>query len=643
MKLQTRVIITFLCIAVLVMILVGIILPVTLNQQSLDTVTENSKEQLNLLDYSLISFINSAKSHILELSMQTAVKNRNDQYFTNYLNVTEETFKPGNTEEEKAIIEILYNYETTHPYVNSVYMGRENGAFVRSHPRANNTAYDPRTRPWYTLAKENPDSVVITEAYRSITTPDVNIGVVKALLDEDGSFYGVVGADITLEGMTSFITGFDPGRSGEIIITDNKGTILAEEDSLNLFTDVGNILNSKKAEFLSTENGVLPLEDDYLIYYTSNDLGWKIGLIVPSEEVDEETNEAIFTVLTYLIIALVILSVLSLIVLNREIIRPLSSLTEISRRIADTGDLEQDIPVAGTDEIGILATAFKDMVERIKAEEKKLNQAIELEKEAKSELKKSQAELETKVIERTSQLAKANEHLKELDRLKSMFIASMSHELRTPLNSIIGFTVILLKGWSGEINDEQRKQLQIVENSSRHLLSLINDVIDISKIEAGKMELSLASFDLIPVLKETISSFEEKAKEQNLVLTKDIPERLDVYGDERRTRQVLINMIGNAVKFTDEGSVHIKAESEGDNLLVSVSDTGIGIPEDKINDLFKPFIRIPTEGRLTEGTGLGLYLSQKIVTALGGRITVKSTLGKGSEFILTLPVRSEKQ
>ncbi|MDD3407896.1 MAG: ATP-binding protein, partial [Methanomicrobium sp.] len=627
----------------LVIALVGILLPVTLNQHSLDTITENSNARLKLVDYSLSVFIESTKNDVLEISLHPDIENKNDKYFTNYLNSTEETFKSNISEEEQAIIDILYNYYTTHPYVNSAYMGRENGAFVRSHPRANNTSYDPRTRPWYILAKENPEVVIVTKPYRSVTTPDVNIGVVKALLDENNIFYGVVGADITLKDMTKYITGFDPGKGREIIITDSRGTILAKNNSINLFADVSSILDTKKSEFLSNNNGTLFLNDKYLVYYTSPDLGWKIGLIIPSSEIEKETNEAIFTILSYLIIAIIILTALSLIVLNREIIRPISDLTEISKNIAETGDINQNVPVKGTDEIATLADAFKEMIEKIKSEKNKLDISIKYEKEAKSELKKAHDNLEIKVMERTSELAEANEHLKELDRLKSMFIASMSHELRTPLNSIIGFTVILLRGWSGEINEEQKKQLRIIENSSKHLLSLINDVIDISKIEAGKIELSISSFDLIPILKEIILSFRETAQEQNITLKEDFPKSLTVCGDERRTKQVIINLISNAIKFTDEGSVFIKAGRDGDNFFISVKDTGIGMPEDKIDSLFRPFARITTEGRLTEGTGLVLYLSQKIANSLGGRIDVKSTLGHGSEFTMIMPLRSYKK
>ncbi|WAI00434.1 ATP-binding response regulator [Methanogenium organophilum] len=641
MKLQTRVLVVYLCIAVMVIALVGIFLPVTLNQQSLDTVTGNTNQQLALVDYSLSGFISSMKGHVLEISLYPVVRNPDDESFTNFLNADEDTFAYAVTEEEQEIITIFNSFRTTNQYVNSVYMGRENGAFVRSHERAQPTAYDPRERPWYILAAQHPDSVIVTEPYSSLTTQDVNIGVVKALLDENGTVYGVVGADITLTNMTDYVTGFDPGWGGEIIIVDTTGVILSGQDPSYLFMDIGEVLHEKRSEFMDTDSGTILLNGNYLIYYTSPELGWKLGMFIPASEIQKETNEAIFTVLTYLFAALILLSAFSLYYLRREIIRPLSDLTDVSRTIAETGDLDQEIPLTGTDEIGVLARSLKDMVERLHSDEVKLNEALKCEREAQSALKVAHDELEEKVSERTRELAEVNEHLKELDRLKSMFIATMSHELRTPLNSIIGFSGILLKGWSGDINEEQIKQLTIIDSSARHLLGLINDVIDISKIEAGTIELSLSSYDLVPVISDVLLSFRESANEQKIALYTDIPETLEIFGDERRTKQILINLIGNAFKFTDGGSVTVTAGTDGDTVHISVTDTGIGIPEGSVQRLFKPFIRVRTEGRMTEGTGLGLYLSRKLARALGGEITVASSPGEGSEFTVILPLESE--
>ena len=256
-----------------------------------------------------------------------------------------------------------------------------------------------------------------------------------------------------------------------------------------------------------------------------------------------------------------------------------------------------------------------------------------------STLSEKRDQLEDKVAQRNKELQKANLKLQELDQLKSMFIASMSHELRTPLNSIIGFTGIILQGMSGEINQEQRKQLSLVKNSANHLLDLINDVIDISKIEADKVELYIQEFDLASLLQEVKNSFTVTAEEKGLQLFLQTPPVLLIESDERRTKQVLVNFISNALKFTDKGEIKITIVKKDKIAVISVRDSGIGMKKEDMGKLFQAFSRIIVPGRLTEGTGLGLYLSKKIADLLAGNITAESEYGKGSTFTLTLPLK----
>jgi signal transduction histidine kinase len=219
-----------------------------------------------------------------------------------------------------------------------------------------------------------------------------------------------------------------------------------------------------------------------------------------------------------------------------------------------------------------------------------------------------------------------------------MFIASMSHELRTPLNSIIGFTGIILQGMSGEINSEQEKQLTLVKNSANHLLALINDIIDISKIEADKVEITIEEFDLSMLAQEIKDSFAVVAGKKGLELLLQTP-TLIIKSDRRRTEQILVNFISNAVKFTDKGEIEIKIVKKDKMVEMSVKDKGIGIKKEDMDKLFKTFSRIPVKDRIIEGTGLGLYLSKKIADLLGGEIKAESEFGKGSVFTLTLPLK----
>jgi PAS domain S-box-containing protein len=248
--------------------------------------------------------------------------------------------------------------------------------------------------------------------------------------------------------------------------------------------------------------------------------------------------------------------------------------------------------------------------------------------------------MEEELAENSRKLEQANIRLQEVDRLKSIFLASMSHELRTPLNSIIGFTGIILQGMSGEINQEQRKQLTMVRNSANHLLSLINDVLDVSRIEAGRVELSPEEMRLDDVVKEVAEAFSPAVSEKDLEFLTEVPEDILLLSDRRRVKQVLMNLVSNAIKFTDRGSVKIAARVARDgNVDIRVIDTGIGVKKEDTDKLFQPFQQIDTSlTRSREGTGLGLHIAKRLAALLGGDISAKSEYGRGSEFIFTIPL-----
>lgn len=240
-----------------------------------------------------------------------------------------------------------------------------------------------------------------------------------------------------------------------------------------------------------------------------------------------------------------------------------------------------------------------------------------------------------------ARIREANERLQELDRMKSVFFASMSHELRTPLNVIIGFTGILLMGLTGELNDEQKKQLRMVKNSSEHLLAMINDILDISKIESGRVELNLDRFDFKALLDEVIEAFAIEADRKGVALRVAACPSVMLVSDRVRVKQILFNLVSNAIKYTPQGEVVVSATlPEADRLAFAVADTGIGIDEKNLGRLFQPFQQVELDlTKHIEGTGLGLYLCKKIVTLLGGDITVESRPGHGSTFSVHLPLR----
>ncbi len=255
------------------------------------------------------------------------------------------------------------------------------------------------------------------------------------------------------------------------------------------------------------------------------------------------------------------------------------------------------------------------------------------------ELRQINQEMEKRIVERTAELNEAMEKAKEADRLKSAFLATMSHELRTPLNSIIGFTGIILQGLAGPLNEEQHKQMSMVQTSARHLLTLINDVLDISKIEAGQLALSITSFELKPSIEKMVKLISPMAEKKGLELKLDISDDVQtVTTDQRRLEQVILNLLNNAVKFTEKGGVSISCRTRDDHYILSVADTGIGMGPEEMEHIFKPFHQIDTGlTRKYEGTGLGLSISKKLLKMMGGEIHVESQRGKGSIFTIRFP------
>ncbi|MBI3427240.1 MAG: PAS domain S-box protein [Acidobacteria bacterium] len=266
-------------------------------------------------------------------------------------------------------------------------------------------------------------------------------------------------------------------------------------------------------------------------------------------------------------------------------------------------------------------------------------------KQAEEAVRAARDTLEAKVVERTLELEEAYLQLKEVDRLKSEFLATMSHELRTPLNSIIGFTDILLQRLPGPLNEEQHKQLSMVYASGKHLLGLISDLLDLSRIESGKVEIARNPVNIEEVVAEVCNTVTPLARQKKLHLMTEFPAPLPVIAsDHKRIFQVLLNLVSNAVKFTEQGEVKISGVRADGHLKLTVSDTGIGIKPENFALLFEAFRQIDgSSQRRYEGAGLGLHLSKRLVNLLGGEIFAESEYGRGSHFSFTLPLHAEKE
>ena len=337
-----------------------------------------------------------------------------------------------------------------------------------------------------------------------------------------------------------------------------------------------------------------------------------------------------------LIVSFLILSTLAIYIFSRRITRPIKRLTDQATQIAE-GHLDQEIPVESRDEIGQLALRFNDMARSLKGNinEKELILV---------QLQELNRTLEDRIRRRTVEIEAINAELREATGHKSQFLANMSHEFRTPLNAVIGFSEVLLDP-SLKVTEQERTQfLTDTLNSGRHLLNLVNEVLDLSKVEAGRMELQIEPATLHDTLEAVRSTMRPLAAEKAIDLRIETDGRISSFPmDAARVKQILLNLVGNAIKFTPRaGKVWVRTDTENGAVRVEVGDTGPGIPAEDHERIFLEFQQAERGGSTDKpgGTGLGLALAKKFVEMHGGKLWVESEVGKGSRFCFTLPTAS---
>jgi signal transduction histidine kinase len=467
-------------------------------------------------------------------------------------------------------------------------------------------AFDERTaRPHMTVAVAEHDPGA------GVLVADIDLGTVLDAIDQ---------ARIVDAGYAYAIN-----SSGQLIAHPDKNLVLRHTDFSDLPQVQAALTSAATVRADVMTSGRDPSGTEVLSAFQRVDPpGWWVFVEEPFSVAFAPIEAAIWRTALLLVVFLLV-AVVTSVMLARNLVRPIESIQGAAARIG-SGALDQRIAVSSQDELGALAEEFNTMASR---------------------LQESYAGLELQVEERTRELtnalARLDEKSRELEAAshhKSEFLANMSHELRTPLNAISGFSQVLRKRMHGDINDKQAEYLDEILASSRDLLTLIDDVLDLSKVEAGQIELEVAPFSLRVALERGLVVVGERAAKDDVRVSLNADPGIDtVTGDERRVRQVILNLLWNAVKFTPAGgAVEVGAARRDGEVRISVSDTGPGIaPEDQAR-IFEEFQQAAAGREQREGTGLGLALSKRLVELHGGRVWVESEPGNGSTFIFTLPV-----
>jgi signal transduction histidine kinase len=444
---------------------------------------------------------------------------------------------------------------------------------------------------------------------------------------------GVIVADVDLGSVVDAIRRAQIGTAGYAYAVDSRGQVIAHTTNISLVladTNLGDLPQVRAALASAgmahgvVTNGRDPQGTEVLSAFESVDPpGWRVFVEEPLSEAFASIQAAIWRTAGLLVVFLLV-AIATSVLLARNLARPIEAIQVAAAKIG-SGSLDQRIETSSRDELGALADEFNRMAARLQASYAGLEQQVE---ERTRELARALAELD----EKTRELEAASHH-------KSEFLANMSHELRTPLNAISGFSQVLRKQLLGEINEKQAEYLDDVLASARHLLSLIDDVLDLAKVEAGQIELEIVPFSLREALERGVVIVRERALREDVRITLSSDPGVDtVTGDERRIRQVLFNLLSNAVKFAPAGSsVNVAAARVDGEVRVSVKDSGPGIADEDQVRIFEEFQQAAAGKEQREGTGLGLALSRRLVELHGGHIWVDSEVGKGSTFVFTLP------
>ncbi|CAD5917902.1 Sensory/regulatory protein RpfC [Planktothrix tepida] len=498
--------------------------------------------------------------------------------------------------------------------------------------------FDTRKGVWYQDAVKA-GGTTWSSVYLSLLEPTLLMSALLPVYNpQTQQIQGVLNTALRLDGIGDFLNRLKVGKSGQTFLIDSKGTLLATSTLEKPFQEINNerqlfpAINSKNlltqatAKYLSQTQGNLnnikqgkDLEftwnrERYFVkvlpFQKGKTVNWLILVVVPESDFMEQINTNTRTTIILCSLALLGATVIGLLT-AQWIVKPILQLNIAAKQIAQ-GNWEQTVNLKRKDELGQLGRSFNRMAKQ---------------------LKESFTILEAK-----------NKELQDLDQLKDEFLANTSHELRTPLNGIIGIAESLIEGVTGDLPSETNSNLAMIVASGRRLSSLVGDILDFSKLRHKNIELQLRPVDVYSIVNAVSILSQPLITQKDLHIINRIPAEFPLAeADENRLQQILYNLIGNAIKFTSEGIVEISArilsETEKPQMAITISDTGIGIAADKLERIFESFEQAEgSTAREYGGTGLGLTITKQLVELHGGKITVQSELGIGSQFTFTLPI-----